>query len=916
MTPERWNQIQAMCREALNRDPAERAAFIRESCGNDEDLRFEVESLLSKEPRAKDFLEQQAPSGLDLTERTLTLGAQQLGPYRIDRLLGEGGMGQVFLAHDTRLGRNVAIKIAKEEFSERFEREARMISLPNHPHICTLFDVGPNYLVMELVEGDMLSTRLRRRKLSLEETLRYGAQIADALAEAHAKGIVHRDLKPANVMLSKNGVKVLDFGIAKARGDTNITRMHGKLGTPDYMAPEQHAGTECDARTDIYALGLVLAEMATGKRRSREGIPPQLAHVIDRCLEEDPNNRWQAAKDIHAVLQWIAGMPQAKPVHDSTRWTKLSITGLIALILLAGVASYWTSRHSDLPVVRFMFMPPFKSTQVDVAVSPDGNQVALASATGDSSVWLRSVDSLTLRELSGTPRAFRPSWFYDGRAIAFIAQTEGLAGLGSFSELRRLDFADGRYLVQKTLSPVSLAGAAINKDGVILYQPELTGTPLFRLKIGKTPVPATRLNVARNEITHRYPEFLPDGRHFLYWVWSAVAENTGICVGSLDPDEKLPACPLMRTWREARYAEPGYLLVLDGSRLVAQRFDPTRLLLVGQPRLLREEVARHWSATGWAMFSVSSNGVLAYQQAVPQPGAHFVWRDRSGNPLRTMDAPLGTLEAALGPNERQLVASGEDENTVETLWFLDLERATASRLTASHASDYGAVWSPDAQRIVFSSNRTGVYDLYVRNPNGSGQEELLLQSPHSKHPSSWSQDRRFLIYEEDDSRTGLDIWVLPFDGDRKPFPFLKTEFNESRGVLSPVPDSEGRFWIAYQSDEAGTFEVYLRPFRTGSHDSPAGAKLRVSTGGGIRPRWRKDGRELFYISEGKVVAVAVKLGPVPTLGVPHLLFDAPSAIRFGYEVTADGKNFLLLEPNGEDLPARINVVLNWPAELK
>jgi predicted Ser/Thr protein kinase len=584
MTPERSRQVEQLWSQALDRDPGERKKFLQEACAGDDELCAEVESRLVRERSAKDFLEQSASFAMTVAPDAVSgvTPGFQLGPYRIEALLGEGGMGQVFRAHDARLRRPVAIKIAKQGFAERFEREARAISALNHPNICTLFDVGPNYLVMELVEGVALSEQLKKRKLSIGETLRYGSQIADALAEAHANGIVHRDLKPGNVMLSKNGVKVLDFGIAKTRSDENITGINARLGTPDYMAPEQHAGKECDARTDIYALGLLLSEMATGRRGARHGVSAQLVRVIDRCLEEDPENRWQSARDVTAVLQWIAQTPPPKAPLNQTLPIRRTIAAVLVVVVIAAiVAAYIASRPRQAPVARFMFTTPFTGTAVDVAVSPDGNQIAFTSASGDSSLWLRSLDSLTAREVPGTQRAFRPFWLSDGGSLAFIAQTEGLAGLGSFSELRRVEIAGERYFAQKVISPVSLAGTALNTGGVILYQPELTGTPLFRIASGESPTPVTRLNLEHKEITHRYPQFLPDGRHFLYWVWSAVAENTGICIGSLDPGEKLPACPLVRTWREARYAEPGYLLFLEGSRLMCGR--PSAFTVTSRP---------------------------------------------------------------------------------------------------------------------------------------------------------------------------------------------------------------------------------------------------------------------------------------------------------------------------------------------
>jgi eukaryotic-like serine/threonine-protein kinase len=863
---------------------------------------------------------------------------------------------------------------------EREARVLAALNHPNVGAIYGLTrEAGLRALVLELVEGETLADKLahsRSGTLPVNESLAIARQIAEALEAAHERGIIHRDLKPANVKITSTGVvKVLDFGLAKlATPDRSSSQASNPtpsltitsdgtrggllLGTARYMSPEQARGQAVDKRTDIWAFGCVLYEMLTGQptfpgatvtdtlaaivEREPEWtklpvtLPPNIRTLLRRCLEKDATRRLRDIGDARLEIdeagaapaidqtarreQWVATTQFPSTSASGPPWIIYAIASAATLVVIALLALAYVGRWSALtpsPLVRFTFAPPFKSSAVDVAVSPEGDRIALSSATGDSSLWLRAVDSFVAQEVPGTERAFRPFWFSNGEALGFIAQTEGLAGLGSSSELRKIEVAGGRYFVKRMISPISLAGGALTKAGVVLYQPELTGTPLFRVDAnGGVPAPVTRLNLTRKEITHRYPQFLPDGRHFIYWVWSADGENTGICVGSLNADERLPKCPLIKTWREARYADPGWLLFIDGARLVAQRFDSVRLSLIGEPHLLPEEVARHWSATGWAMFSVSSNRVLAYQQAVRQPGAHIVWRDRAGRQLRGIEAPLGTLEISLNANEKQLVAAGEDENTVEVLWFVDLERGTLTRLTTSHASDYGPVWSPDDKRVAFASNRTGIYDLYVKDPLGGGEDQLMVSSPHSKHPSSWSSDGRLMVYDEDDPKTGLDIWILPFDGTRTPFSFLKTDFNESRSALSPVSDSLGRVWMAYQSDEAGSFEIYLRPLLPAVPHATPGAKVRVSIDGGLRPKWRKDGRELFFISNGKLMAVDVKLEAIPSLGAPHELFDAASAVRFGYEPLADGKRFLLIEPDAERASATINVVLNWAAELK
>lgn len=381
-----------------------------------------------------------------------------------------------------------------------------------------------------------------------------------------------------------------------------------------------------------------------------------------------------------------------------------------------------------------------------------------------------------------------------------------------------------RLLTLRVLLAVS-ASSVLLTAGLIILDRIAAG--------GGAPTAATRLNSARHEITHRYPQFLPDGRHFIYWAWSALEENTGIYAGSLDPKEKLPEGPLVRTWREARFAEPGYLLFLQGSRLVAQQFDTVRLRLTGEPHSLHELVGMHWARTGQAMFSVSPSGVLAYQEAAPLPDTRIVWRDRAGKQLRSIEAPQASsaYQHSLAPDEKRIAVTTDDENTLEDLWVVDLERATSLRLTATHGSSCDGVWSPDGRRIAFRSNRTGVYDLYGKDANGVGDEEVLVKSPHYKIPEGWSPDGRFLVYDEFDPKTQVDIWIVPLEGDRKPFPFLKTEFNEHSGRLWPVPDSQGRLWMAYSSDETGQGEIYLRPLLRGAPGGSAqecGSRLEMA----------------------------------------------------------------------------------------
>jgi Tol biopolymer transport system component/tRNA A-37 threonylcarbamoyl transferase component Bud32 len=876
----------------------------------------------------------------------------KLGPYEILAPIGKGGMGEVYKACDMRLDRTVAIKVLPEHLSadpqlrKRFDREARAVSGLNHPHICSLYDVGHqdgiDYLVMEYLEGETLAERLKKGPLPMPQVLQYAIEVAGALDHAHRHGVVHRDLKPANIMLTKAGTKVLDFGLAKthvaaatADAPTGVTQPTKALteegvivGTLQYMAPEQLEAAETGPRTDIFAFGSVVYEMATGKKafesRSRASLiaailehepppltaldpmtPAALDRVVKKCLSKDPDRRWQTAQDLQDELQWIAGESSQAGVavhapEGLGRTNRAWVVVAAISILLAGLAfAYFTRKPPDSAVVRFSFEPPFKAGDLAVAVSPDGTQIAFCG--GGSNLWLRHMDSLTAQELPGTEGAMRPFWSPDGRHLGFVVQDDGV---------KTVDLRGGQNSVQRVTSFASFAGGSWSQQDVILFQPEQTGSGLYRVPAsGGTPSPVTTLNAARREIAHRCPQFLPDGRHFIYWVWSQLEENTGVNVGSLDPDEKRMDGPLVRTWREAHYTEPGYLLFLQGSTLMERRFDPTRLIFTGEPRPLPEQIGVQRDGAGGAMFSTSATGTLVYQAALPRPRANIVLRDRAGNQLRTIEAPPGSDDPSLDPRGRYVVVASMDENSMTELWTIDLERGISSRLTERHSSsgDLFPTVSPDGQRIVFVSNLSGSYDLWVRNATGIGNEELLVKSPQLKKPTGWSMDGQYLVYGERDPVTKWDIWVLPLAGNRKPIPFLKTGFDEFGGTLSPGPDSLGRLWMAYSSDETGSVEIYLRPFIPDARGGPAGDKIRVTAGGGDEPRWRKDGRELFYFEGLKLMAVDVKLGARPEIGAPHKLFDAPSP---DFASFGDGQRFLFID-RPEPPPPRINVVLNW-----
>jgi len=862
----------------------------------------------------------------------------KLGPYEIRAPIGAGGMGEVYRAHDPRMGRDVAIKISAERFSDRFSREVHAVAALNHPNICQLYDVGSDYLVMELVDGPTLSERIRQGAVPLDEALQIARRVADALEAAHEKGIVHRDLKPGNIILRPDGtVKVLDFGLAKVPEKTPsgehfehsqsptldpVSRVGAVVGTAAYMPPEQARGKLVDKRADIWAFGVILYEMLTGERPFEgetvsdtlievatkeprwEPIPARARRLLRRCLEKDPKRR---LRDIGDAWFWLEDAAAEEAVTSPTkrgRWRlPAALAAMACLIAAAFALGHYTRKPPAAPVIRFSFAPPFKTHAINLAVSPDGTRIASSGIDEDHNLWLSSIDSSNPEKLSGTQGAMSPFWSPDGRSLGFIS-----GGL-----LQRLNLDSPQSPPQTVTAPANpFAGAAWSPQGVILFQAEQAGAGLSRVSAGGgTPEPATHLNAARQEIVHRFPQFLPDGRHFIYWVWSAIEENTGEYIGSLDTTEKMPEGPLVPTWREAHYAEPGYLLYLEGTVLMARPFDPSRLRFTGEPRALPERIGKHWGTTGHAMFSASSTGALVYQEFLPQPATRVIVRDRAGNVLRTIDAPAGSQFPSLDPQGTRVAVQGEDENTVEDIWTIDLERGLASRLTARQGSNQHPVWSPDGGRIAFMSNRTGAYDLYARNADGTGEDELLVKSPHTKLPAGWSADGKYLLYVEGgngDTRTSA--WLLPMEGDRKPIPFLNTGFDVDDAMLSPVLDDLGRQWIAYVSNETGSRELYVRPFPSGALAGSPGAAIRVSTAGGFHPFWRRDGRELFYYASAGQMAVGVKLGKTPGIGIPHALF------AFGPPtVSADGQRFLHIEDASEMPAARISVVLNWTAQL-
>ena len=992
MTPDRGEQIEKLYHAAREHEADRRAAFLERACAGDESLRHEVEALLAEDTGAENFLEtpaldvvakeldpsrdpRQAGAGRERAdiedEPGQSLIGRMLGCYEILSLLGKGGMGEVYRARDTKLGREVALKVLPKAFARdrerlaRFRREARLLASLNHENIAAIYGLeeseGRHFLVMELVPGEDLRDRIiREGAVPLEESLKIASQIAEALEHAHEKNIIHRDLKPANVKITAQGkVKALDFGLAKAfeaEGvDVDLSATpataptisavrseEGRiLGTPAYMSPEQARGKAVDKRTDIWAFGCVLYELLTGKQAfTGENVTDMLAAVLHqepdwtqlppttaqsvrvllrRCLQKDAKRRLQHIGDARIEIEEapsappvISGVTTPAPaaaqrkLRESVAWAAAAI-GLLAAAALA--ALYIRRAPAEVRPLRFTISPPEKAAFVSapqiLTVSPDGKRLAFqaAGASGRRMLWVRSLDSLSAQPLAGTEEAQQPFWSADSRSIAFYAE----------GTLKKIDVSGGPPQTITGLEGDVGASGSWSRDGVILFTKGSASQILRVSAAGGTATAVTALDASREQTAHLWPCFLPDGRHFVFLAQSAKVENTGIYVGSVDSkDSKL----LLNANSMAEYSPPGYLLFQREGNLMAQPFDASRLELTGDAFPIAEGVLFN-PANGRAAFGVSENGVLAYR-AGGITGSQLAWMDRAGQEIARFGetSGRGIAHFSLSPDERRVAidlrtAQGRD------LWLIDILRGTTSRFALGIVSP-GLVWSFDGTSLTYAASRAGAAGLYRKLSSGAGQEELLLNEPGGE-PTDLSRDGRFLIYQRSDRQTQYDLWVLPLFGDpgpagvvaRKPRPFLQTVFNEGQGQFSP----DGR-WVAYSSDETGRLEIYVQPF------PGPGPKVQISTAGGIMPKWRGDGKELFYLAGGALMSVEIKAGAQIEAGVPVLLFNAQVGQAHGivpgkdYDVSADGKRFLILKPKEGDSGAPITVVLNWFDELR
>jgi eukaryotic-like serine/threonine-protein kinase len=871
----------------------------------------------------------------------------RLGPYEILAPAGAGGMGEVYRAKDTRLGRTVAIKVLPSELAqhpdlcERFEQEARSVSRLAHPHICTLHDVGHHggvdFLVFEYLEGETLEHRLKKGPLRVEDAIHYATEIADALDKAHREGIIHRDLKPGNIMLTKSGAKLLDFGLAKLRPeppleareitvDTRKLTAEGTLlGTLPYMAPEEFEGKPADARSDIFALGAVIYEMITQRQafsgKSKASLvaailssvppaisslqplsPPLLDRVVHSCLEKDPELRWQNAYDLKLELMSLAD--QTAQLEVRTRRGAWAFAAILAgvLGLIAGIALYALlfTRPAPTADFRFTLTPPEKGSYDTFAVSPDGKRIAFSSA---GALWVRSLNALAPQRLVDV-QSFGsvPFWSPDGKWIGFFSD----------GKLNKIQSTGGPP--ETVCSAPQPSGGTWNGDDIILFNPDIFHADkagIFRVSArGGEPTPVTRVDSSHREVAHVYPQFLPDGRHFLYLagIGSGHHESRAIYVGSLDGSRPVR---ILTSDSNAIY-DRGYLLFLRHRTLLAQQFDVNRLQARGEPVALAPKIP-YFEPVGAASFSVAA-GVLAY---ISEPGSPFrlAWFNRAGKEISSVSSPGDYSALALSPDEKRIVTERLDNQaSIGALWVLDVARNTSSRITFNPSWEYYPVWSPDGRRILFASNREQARggspgNLYITAADGSGLEEPLARSDAWKWPNDWSSDGRFVLFSslENDSDVPSRLWVLPVSGDGKPRRALSGNSQGLQGQFSP----DGK-WIAYVSGESGRLEVYVQPY------PPGGGKWQISNQGGVQPRWRGDGKELFFIAPtGEVMAAQITQNPGFGAEQPRPLFNLHmsfTADRFQYAVTRDGGRFVAIvgEPSVTPLAVSTDFAVELP----
>ncbi|HEX9366548.1 MAG TPA: protein kinase [Vicinamibacterales bacterium] len=888
----------------------------------------------------------------------------RLGPYDILALIGSGGMGEVYRAHDARLGRNVAIKVLPAAFSDdpdrlrRFEQEARAAAALNHPNILHILDIGrdgaTSYVVSELLEGETLRAQMEGAALPLSKAIDCARQTALGLAAAHAKGITHRDIKPENVFVTADGrVKILDFGLAKVRDESSggsATRLSTEagvvLGTVGYMSPEQVRALPVDGRSDIFSAGVVLFEMVTGARPfqgdsavetmnailkedppdlavANPKVPASIGRIIRHCLEKSPSERFQSARDLAFALEALSGSgvssdPSATAVSTSSGRANVregagrasvlpGVAGVVvgaALTAMALLFAIPAWRHvPEASARRLSVLPPPGSTLFDdaseSAISPDGRLIVFRTgqsagpgqAGTGSHLWLRSLDATSVRVIAGTEEAFLPFWAPDSRRIGFFMQGKlKTVALDTGAITIVCDTTEGR-------------GATWNASDVIVFAPNAQGRLMRVSANGGEPQPVTTLDAGRHQVAHRFPWFLPDGRHFLFTALPSRNGKFETWVGSLDgSDTKV----LMTAESAAIYAEPGYLLFMSRNGVAALHFDPRRLDVAGEPLAIGDAPGyAGYNYTGARPVSASDTGTLAYLAARRQ-NSKLVWIDGiSGKEVGAVEVPPGSYGyVRIAPDARHAAVLREVSATEGEIWIVDLERGGAVRFT-NEADGTKPVWSPGGTRIAFISRRNGGGDLYIKSANGAAPEQPVQLSPNIfRNLDDWSRDGRYILFDQLDEETGNDVWVLPLDGSSRATPYLNTRFHERDASFSP----DGR-WVAYTSDDSGTPELYVQSFPT------PGEKYRVTTEGVLVGWWTAAGRILFARARDRQwFTVDVNAGPPFHTGPPHPLATLAEDLR-GFDSLL-GSKFLVTRPVGESVPASLTVVIDWMAALR
>ena len=882
----------------------------------------------------------------------------RLGGYEVLALIGTGGMGEVYRARDGKLQREVALKVLPDAWANdpdrlaRFQREAEVLASLNHPHIAAIYGLEDAHLpagsghavralVLELVEGPTLADRLARGPIPLDEALSIAQQIAEALEAAHGHGVVHRDLKPANIKLRSDGtVKVLDFGLAKAvSGDSSTgsvsqsptftvagTQVGVILGTAAYMAPEQAKGRTADARSDIWAFGVVLYEMLTGRAafggettlEVLGGVmkadpdwgalaattPPGIRSLIRRCLQKDSNRRLRDIADARFQIEDALSEPSAPAAltaparknRERFAWVAALAMGMVAASLMTRV--FLRPSAVEAPEARFQIVTPPAATAAlpQLAISPDGRQVVFSATTqGNTQLWLRRFESEAAEPIAGTEGGRFPFWSPDSRSIGFFADQK-LNGSAFPAEALK------SWLMEAaTIPPLTVAPGALTAPSCLVWPIRRRSLACRRAATKWSKPPGSS---PPQQIGHRFPHFLPDGRHFLFFATGAPGVQ-GVYIGTLDTTD---ARRLLEADTAAVFTPPDFVLFVRQETLFAQRLDLDRLEPVGEPFQVAERLAVNPNNFASVALSASVAGPLAFRTAVAEP-RQLVWLDSAGKQIAAV-ADLDTAETntmRLSPDGRTLALTRRVGGNTD-VWLIDIKQGVPRRFTFEAVNDQNPVWSPDGSRIVFQSSRKGggFYDLYEKPVASGGAENVLLESSENKNVTDWSPDGRFILYSSLRPKTARDLWALPLGGDRKPFAVVQSAFEENNGRFSP----DGR-WIAYQSNETGPTEVYVRAF------PGPGRNWQISTGGGTNPQWRADGREIFYRTpDDRIMAVQVAFpanGASVDSGRPVALFS----LRPGsaYIAAPDGQRFLINTPLGEPVTPPITVVLNWQPAL-